>query len=392
MIALILFWVFLGLIVYSYFGYTLFLLIISTVKKYITSKKNNSNTFSYPNLTIVIAAYNEEKNIEEKVLNTNNQDYPHDKIVQLWVNDSSSDRTKELLSQFPNITLLNQPERKGKIAAINLAMQYVKTPITVFSDANAMLSSNAIKKLVEPFSNPNVGCVAGEKRIHMNSVENAAATGEGIYWRYESLIKKLESDCSSALSATGELFAIRTELYQKVESDTILDDFVISTNVVKRGFLVKYIPEAQASEKASANIIEEKKRKVRIAAGSFQVLFRNLELINPFKYPMFSFQLFSHKLLRWFVLPLSLLLIPFLNLLIVTHISQNPIYFTTLAIQLAIFIAIIAGWKLKDKQISSKWIFIPFYLFMMNISIVQGFIRFVKGKQNVKWDKSLRQT
>ncbi len=386
------FWIFLGLLIYSYFGYTLLLLFISIIKKAFTSKKENNPEQDLPNVTIVVAAYNEENNINDKVKNTLQQDYPQDKIVHLWVNDSSSDTTKELLLRYPEITLLNQPERKGKIAAINLAMPFVKTSITIFSDANAMLSTNAIRKIIEPFSNQKVGCVAGEKRIQLNSLENAAATGEGIYWRYESFIKKIESDCGSTLSATGELYAIRTELFEEIDSNTILDDFVISTNVIKKGYLVKYVPDAQASEKASENILEEKKRKVRIAAGSFQALFRNIAFINPFKYPMFSLQFFSHKILRWFVLPISLFLIPILNVLILIYNSQNPIYIITLLVQALLFIGIIVGWLLKDKKISAKWIFLSYYLFMMNISIIQGFIRYIGGRQNVKWDKSLRQT
>lgn len=389
--TIILFWAFIGLILYSYFGYTLILWIISILKKAIRSFKPSNNNIDKPYITIVVAAFNEENNIAEKIENTLQQDYPQDRIVQIWVNDSSTDRTMEILSSYSNITLLNQPERKGKMAAINLAMKHVKTPITIFSDANAMLSKNAISKLVEPFANPKVGCVAGEKRIHLQWVENAAATGEGFYWRYESLIKKLESNCGSTLSATGELYAIRSEIFREVQNDTILDDFAISTLAIKNKYQIKYVSEANACERASANIIEEKKRKVRIAAGSFQVLFRNLELINPFKHLFFSLKFFSHKLLRWFVLPLSIFIIPLLNLIILLD-SSEPIYIATIVLQCIMLISIIAGWLIKDKNIKLKWLFIPFYLFMMNISIIQGFIRFIKGKQNVRWDKSLRQT
>ncbi len=392
MLITILFWILLGLLLYSYFGYTMLLALIVYCKKTLLLKKGISSTNDLPDITIVVAAYNEEQNILYKVINSLQQDYPKDKITQLWVNDGSTDKTKVLLDEYPFIKVLNQPERKGKIAAINLAMQHVTTPITVFSDANAMLSANAIRLLVEPFSKKNVGCVAGEKRISMNSIENAAATGEGVYWRYESFIKKLESDCSSTLSATGELYAIRTELFESVDSNTILDDFIISTSILKKGLLVKYVPEAYACESASANINEEKKRKVRIAAGSFQALFRNMELLNPFKHPFLTFQFISHKILRWFILPLSLILIPVFNILILLVEKQNILYILTLMIQILMLIAIILGWILKDKRLSTKWIFLPYYLFMMNISIVQGFFRFVRDEQNVKWDKSLRQT
>lgn len=392
MLITIFFWILLGLLFYSYFGYTILLAFIVFCKRVFLNNKRKISTKALPEITIVVAAYNEERNISDKITNTLLQDYPQDKITQIWVNDGSSDKTKALLAEHPFIKVLNQPERKGKIAAINLAMQHVTTSITIFSDANAMLSINAIKLLVEPFSKQNVGCVAGEKRISMNAAENAATTGEGVYWKYESLIKKLESDCNSTLSATGELYAIRTELFEMVDSNTILDDFVISTNILKKGLLIKYIPEAYASENASANINEEKKRKIRIAAGSFQALFKNMELLNPFKHPFLTFQFFSHKILRWFVLPLSLIIIPVLNISILCTEKPSIIYIITLLAQALMIIAILLGWALKDKRVLAKWIFLPYYLFMMNISIVQGFFRFVKGEQNVKWDKSLRQT
>ena len=395
MVINFIFWFLIGLLIYSYFGYTIIILTLSLFRKFFQSRvdiHNANYTDIVGDVTIVIAAFNEEKNIGEKIRNTTEQEYPYGKIAQIWVNDASSDRTKELLSEYPDITLLNQPERQGKVAAINLAMQHVKTPITILSDANAMLSIDAIKKIVEPFINSKVGCVAGEKRIIMNDIENAAATGEGTYWRYESFIKQVESYCGSVLSATGELYAIRTNLFERVETDTILDDFMISTNVIKKGYQVKYVPDAYACEKASVNITEEKKRKVRIAAGSFQALFRNASLLNPFKYPLFSFQFFSHKILRWFALPISLLLITILNVLILLFFNQGTIYIITLLLQVFLFLMIISGWLFKDRPISTKWVFLPYYLFMMNISIIQGFIRYVKGNQNVKWDKSIRQT
>lgn len=392
MFTTILFWILIGLIIFSYFGYTIILAFIVLIKNGLFPYKNVISTHEHPEITIVIAAFNEEHHIADKVYNILHQSYPQNKITQLWVNDASTDSTKSLLAEHPFITVLDQPERKGKIAAINFAMQHVKTPITIFSDANAMLSENAIAKLVMPFLNPKVGCVAGEKRVSMNSIDNAAASGEGAYWKYESLIKKLESDCNSTLSATGELYAIRTELFEEVDNDTILDDFIISISILKKGLLVKYIPEAFACERASANIKEEQKRKIRIAAGSFQALHRNLELMNFFKHPFLTFQFFSHKILRWFVLPVSLLLIPLINIFILLSGKPKTIYIITMLLQLIIVFIIIIGWILRDKRVSLKWIFLPYYLFIMNLSIVQGFFRFMKGTQNVRWDKSLRQT
>jgi len=392
MIIISVFWLLIGLLLYTYLGYTIILFIIKIIKNgLVQNKPTIKPILNQPEVTVVIAAYNEEVNIDEKIENTFLQDYPRDKIFQLWVNDGSSDKTGILLHNYSNITVLDQAERQGKVAAINLAMQHVKTPITIFSDANAILSNQAIKKLIEPFSDPRVGCVAGEKKIFIDEIENAAS-GEGIYWKYESLIKHLESIFYSTLSATGEIYAIRTELFKKVTSDIILDDFIISTQAIKQGYLIKYIPDAYAIEKGSASIQEEKKRKIRIAAGSFQALFRNLTFLNPIKFPVFAFQFISHKILRWFVLPISLFTIPVLNILILLLYSKSSVYTITILIQLVFFILVLIGWIIKNQQISSKVIFLPYYLFMMNISIIQGFIRFVSGNQNVKWEKSKRQT
>lgn len=392
MIIIFAFWLLIGLLLYTYLGYTIILFIIKIIKNgLLQNKLTIKPILNQPEVTVVIAAYNEEVNIDEKIDNTFLQDYPKEKIFQLWVNDGSSDKTGILLHNYPNITVLDQAERQGKVAAINLAMQHVKTPITIFSDANAILSNQAIKKLIEPFSDPRVGCVAGEKKVFIDEIENAAS-GEGIYWKYESLIKHLESIFYSTLSATGEIYAIRTELFKKVTNDIILDDFIISTQSIKQGYLIKYIPDAYAIEKGSASIQEEKKRKIRIAAGSFQTLFRNLDFLNPIKFPVFAFQFFSHKILRWFVLPISLFTIPVLNILILLLYNQSSVYITTILIQLVFFILVLIGWIIKNQQISNKVIFLPYYLFMMNISIIQGFIRFVSGKQNVRWEKSKRQT
>lgn len=197
-----LFWIFVGLLAYSYVGYTILLLAIKQIKAILLKKHKDVTYNEIPDITIVVAAYNEENNIAEKIKNTIEQDYPTEKLQQLWVNDGSTDGTRELLMSNINIKTIDQLPRQGKVAAINLAMQHVKTDIVVFSDANAIFSKQAISKLIQPFTNPRVGCVAGEKRIY-SSKKDSAVSGEGAYWQYESLIKKLESYCGSTLSATG---------------------------------------------------------------------------------------------------------------------------------------------------------------------------------------------
>lgn len=392
MFVAIAFWTLAGIMFYTYIGYIILLMICSQVKKIASKKESNLNNSAFLEVTLLIAAYNEKSVIDEKVKNALTQNYPQDKIHQIWVTDGSTDGSDEVLKKYENIIVLHQPQREGKTAAINRAMPFVKTPITIFTDANTMLAPQAILELVAPFNDAKVGCVSGEKRISMNKVENATTSGEGIYWKYESFIKKLESDFGSTLSAAGELFAIRTKLYRPINNNTILDDFVISTNIAKQGFAIKYAPNAFASEKASTTITEEKKRKTRIAAGGFQTLFSKTDMLNPFKFPLLSFQFLSHKVLRWVFLPIALFLLPFLNLALLMLYGENHLYIAIFIAQIFFYTLVFVGFLFRNKHTWAKWLFLPYYLFVTNVSIIQGFGRYLSGKQNVKWEKSLRQT
>ena len=203
---------------------------------------------------MLVPAYNEKKCIENKIKNSLDLDYPNDKLKLVWVTDGSNDGTPEELRKYNNVTALHEKVRKGKINAMNRAIKFIKTPIIVFSDANTKLNKNSIKEIVEIFMDKSIGCVAGEKRIALSKREKAVSAGEGIYWQYESIIKTLESELNSVMGAVGELFAVRSELYDDVKEDTILDDFIISLKIVKKGYKIKYAPNAYACESASLSI------------------------------------------------------------------------------------------------------------------------------------------
>ena len=181
-------------------------------------------------------------------------DYPKDKLKILWITDGSNDKTNELLKQYENITLLFQPERKGKTAAINRGMKFVNTPITVFTDANTFINSSSIKDIINSFNNKNVGCVACEKRINNNSRENNAAKNESLYWKYESKLKQMDSELNSTIGAAGELYAIRTSLFEEMPDNTLLDDFILSMRIAMKGYIILYCEKAYAIENGSANI------------------------------------------------------------------------------------------------------------------------------------------
>ncbi len=383
----IIFWILLVALLYTYFGYSLLMWIISKVLK---KKKKSTQIHVFPDVTLVIAAYNEKELIKEKVRNGFEQTYPAGKIRQLWITDGSNDHSHELLKNIPNVNVLHNNERRGKTAAVNRAMQFVETPITIFTDANTMLNREAIELIVNEFDHPATGCVAGEKRVKVRENDNAVGMGEGSYWKYESWIKKLESETGSTLAAAGELYAIRTSLFEALPENVILDDYVLSSRIATRGYNVKYCPDAYAIENPSANIEEEQKRKIRIAAGAFQTVFQFPEFFNFIKNPFYVFKYLSHKVLRWVVVPPVMILIPLLCGIIY---FQNPtsLFYQMFSVILIIFFSlVILGKFLQKRKIRYKFIFIPYYIFTMNMAIIKGFLRYIKGQQDVRWDKAQR--
>lgn len=384
------FWVLVATIFYTYIGYGIFLFLMILVKRLQKSKNSqieNTQIFE-PKVAHVIAAYNEKDCIEEKVANSFLLDYPKDKLETIFVTDGSNDGTTELLKKHDGITVLHQAERKGKIGAINRVMPLVTAPITIFSDANAMLNPEAIREIVRWYRNSQVGAVAGEKRIRSMKSDKAAGAGEGIYWKYEAALKRMDAELYSVVGAAGEIFSLRTNLFETLEPDTLLDDFMISLRIAQKGYRVMYAPEAYAIESPSSSIKEELKRKVRICAGGIQSIVRLKALLNPFRYGILAFQYVSHRVLRWSIAPLSLLLmIPASYLLMGMY---GGIYTVIFVGQMMFYLLALLGWYLENKQISIKVFFVPYYFFIMNLAVYMGFVRYMKGKQSVLWERARR--
>lgn len=391
----IIFWLLIGLIFYSYLGYALMLGIVVSLKRLFKRYKKPAliTDSDLPEITLFVAAYNEKDFIDIKQRDYQNLDYPHQKLHYVWVTDGSDDGSPELLKKYPEVELYHEPERNGKISAMNRGMKFVKTPIVVFSDCNTRLGKGSIRKIAELMADPKVGCVAGEKRISTNEKDTASGAGEGIYWKYESLIKRWEAGLSSVIGAAGELFAVRTELYEEVEKDTLLDDFIISLRIAMKGYRVQYHPDAFAIEDASLNVKEELKRKVRISAGAIQSIIRLKALLNFFKFGWLSVQYISHKVLRWTLVPLALLVILPLNFVLYIDNTTNlpgNIYGILLLGQLLFYAVALLGWYFENKKIQLKIFFVPYYFFIMNLAMFLGFFRYIKGKQSVNWEKAKR--
>jgi cellulose synthase/poly-beta-1,6-N-acetylglucosamine synthase-like glycosyltransferase len=384
----LLFWGLFAVIIYTYLGYTVVLFILAKVIVFFRKKKILLQPYQ-PTVTVFIAAYNEKDIIHEKVINLRQLEYDKSKIAFLWITDGSNDGTPDILRQYPDMNVLHEDKRNGKAAAINRGMQYVGSEIVIFCDANNMLSPETIQAVVKSFADYNTGCVAGEKRIIKNNLDAASSSGEGFYWYYESYIKKLESEVNSTVGAAGELCAIRTKLFEPIEIDSLLDDFVISLRIAEKGYKIKYNPLALATETGSASISDEMKRKIRIAAGSFQTIPRLARLLNPFKYGFFTFQYWSHKILRWTVIPYAIILMLPLNICLYLS-NPQPVYKIFLTLQLIFYTFVLTGYALRKKKIQVKLLFVPYYIIVMNYCIILGFFKHIKGKQTVNWEKAQR--
>jgi cellulose synthase/poly-beta-1,6-N-acetylglucosamine synthase-like glycosyltransferase len=387
------FWILLFIIVYTYVGYGILLFAIIKIRRFFKiGKKVEIDPTYEPEVTLFIAAYNEKDYVAAKMKNTLSLEYPKEKINIIWVTDGSDDGTPDLLQGYPNTTVHHLDARNGKIGAMNRGMEFVKTPIVIFSDANTNLGKESIRRIVNLFGNPKVGCVSGEKRIIDKESDVASGAGEGMYWKYESALKKWDAELYSVVGAAGELFAIRTKLYRHVEKDTLLDDFMISLRVAQDGYTIQYDPEAYAIETASTNVKEELKRKIRISAGGIQSIVRLRSLLNIFKYGTLSFQYISHRVLRWSLTPLCLvLLIPVLTILAANDgFLSFSLYAIIFWLQLLFYAAALLGWFLENRETSVKILFIPYYFFIMNLSVVLGFFRYMKNSQSVNWERSKR--
>ena len=384
--AELIFWFSLFVLIFCYAGYGILLFIYNNVKK-LFQNKTKLNAELLP-VTVIIPCYNEETVIAQKINNTLQLDYPSHLLHIIFITDGSTDSSAKLVEQHPSITLLHQTERQGKSAALKRAMRFVQTPVVVFTDANTLLNREALLAMMRHYSDKSIGGVAGEKKIFKD--RSVVGHAEGLYWQYESFMKKQDSDFNTVVGAAGELFSIRTELFSALDEEVILDDFVLSLQVCLRGYKIKYEPSAYAVEAPSSSLEEEEKRKTRIAAGDYQSLYYVKSCLNIFKYPLLSFQFFSRRLLRWFASPVLIFLVLITNIWLVVYEQGNFFDYFLLG-QIIFYSLAILGRLFISFGIRMGVLNIPFYFLFMNYCLVKGFFNFVQGRQSVLWEKSLRE-
>ena len=378
-LLVVVFWVSLGTVLYTYFLYPLLLWLLGRGHRR-PFLRRRVKASDLPTVTMVFSAYNEEAVIEQKLANCRQLNYPPEKLRFLIGSDGSTDRTGEILSRLdsPRFSVHLFEKRRGKVQVLNDLMRRVDSEIVVFSDANTLYQRNAIDKLVWAFQDQRVGCVIGKLNLIAATDDTQVCRTEGLYWRYENVIKRLESQLGIVPSINGGIFAIRRVLFEPLPPHAITEDQVLGMRIMALGYRCEFAERARAWESVS-DWSGELRRRIRISAGNFQSLFfvPRIMCCGPV-----SFAFISHKLLRWLV-PFCLLAILLSNL----FLSGTPFYGFAMLAQVFFYGCGILGTLLPAVGQGLKVLMIPKYFLAMNLAILIGFTRFVTGRQRVTWNK-----
>ena len=380
------FWVLVVLLVYPYLIYPALLKLM--IKLGLRAGEPQSDSSNLPRVTFMISAYNEEAVIDEKLRNTMALDYPADKFEVIVVSDACDDRTDDIVREWSakdaRIKLVRQNERRGKSAGLNHGVAAATGDVIVFSDANAMYKNDAIRELVKYFGDAKVGYVMGAALYNQSEGDTEATESEGLYWKFELLLKKLESEFYSVVGGDGAIYAIRKGLFFPLRDDDI-NDFVNPLQIVSKGYRGIFNEKAICYEDAAEEFGKEFKRKRRIANRSWRAVKRTIGSYGILRDAPFLWELVSHKVIRWFSMPMIILL--FLITLALVISSQNVFYTVALAAQIYMFAATFIGAKLDAQQQSiPKLIYLPYYFYLVYYAAMLGIWDERKGIKHAVWN------
>lgn len=377
----IIFWIAVLWVLYTYLLYPIMLLLISAGKRAV----RHGVPESWPQVSLVIAAHNEEAVLEEKLENSLALDYPSDRIQIIVASDGSTDATESIAASYADrgVVLHRVEERGGKTQAQNEAVRLAQGEFLVFSDANSMYDAQALKRIIEPFVDPSVGCVCGELR-YANPEGDAAGKGEGIYWRYEQFLKRRESALSSTLGANGSIYALRRDLFEELDAD-IISDFIMPVRVWRRGFRAVYEPSAIAEERSGGTFADEFHRRTRIIARSLRGLWSERGVLNPLAHGWFAVQMISHKVMRWMV-PLAMIA-AFVSNALLRDIAPYGFFFNA---QLVLYGLALLGNLLPAHLGRLALFYIPAHFVAINAGALLGLLRFISGRRYRIWQPTSR--
>lgn len=376
-------WLCIGMLGYTYLGYPLLMYLLAKLRRLrqrpAPAAAPDTNHQDWPFVSFLIPAHNEQSVIRQKVENTLNLDYPKDRLRITVVSDGSTDQTNDMLASYGEneIQYIPLPKRQGKTTVLNQTIPTLPGEIIALSDASGLLQSDALKKLVRHFGNPQVGCVSG---VYMFETEDDSlrSMSERLYWQYETFLKKYESQVHSVIGAHGALYAFRRALFLPLDQKAINDDFIVPMQIIRQGYRVLYEPDAVVIERESTNLNGEFQRRIRINVGNFQMIYVLRSLLNP-RRGRVALQFISHKVLRT-VSPAFILMLPVACLL-----AEAPLYRFMLELQAAFYLIGVLGYLQEFFGLRISYLYMPFYFLMGNVAAVFGFVRFILRKQSILW-------
>jgi cellulose synthase/poly-beta-1,6-N-acetylglucosamine synthase-like glycosyltransferase len=386
----VVFWICFLLVVHTYLLYPVSLFVASVIVqtsrdwRYLLSRRDRRriprDPVDLPAVSFIIPAYNEERHLPAKLENLAELDYPKELLEILFVSDGAIDRTNGILTaaEGGNVRVIYLPTRGGKASAVNQAVEQACHRLLVLSDAATLFAPDAIRKLVRHFADSQVGVVCGALQFH-GSVESRQT--EGVYWRYEGMLRLMESRLGVTLTASGAIYAIRRECFVPLSANTLVEDLVVLMNARKQGYRVLYDPEARATDFAPTTVGGEFTRRVRIATGSFRALGQLLR--GPLD-PLTGFAFFSHKLLRW-ILPLLLIGMLLASALLSEH---QMVYRAMFVAQGIFYLWGLVGYLFRRQVGGIRYALIPYYLLAIHLAFLVGLVRVLSRRGDVGWRRA----
>lgn len=393
---IILFWLSAATVAYAYVIYPFILFVLHVVKAVVESVRflvtrqgrriADRPGFSEDTLPIVsflLAAHNEEAILASKIRNFLSIDYPADRVELLIGSDASDDRTVAIArgAGESRVRVFDFRERSGKIGVLQKLVAEARGQILVFSDTNTFLEPRALRMLVRPFADPRVGAVCGELRLQ---APDGTLQSEGAYWRYETILKTLESRFGCVLGANGGNYAVRRALFPRIPPNTIIEDFVIPLKIRAAGYRTPFESEAVALEQNPVDPGAEFRRRVRIGAGNAQSIALISTLLAP-SYGMVAFALWSHKILRWLV-PFALIA----ALAASIALLDRPVFVALLVLQLAFYATAAVGWALHARGKPQGVLGLPYMFVLLNAALILGYLQYALNRHRVSWDRTRR--
>jgi cellulose synthase/poly-beta-1,6-N-acetylglucosamine synthase-like glycosyltransferase len=373
------FWLSVAAIGYAYVGYPLLLIVLSRLRP----KPVKSGHWT-PSVTVIIAAYNEERDLATKLENTLALDYPPSQLEIIVTSDCSSDRTDEIARSFADrgVRLHRQEERHGKTAAQNAAVTKARGEIIVFSDATTHYRPDVLRLMIPAFADSSVGCVTG-RVIYQDDKDSNVGSGTQSYWNYEFFLKRHESNVCSLIGVCGCMYAVRASAYIPLYNEAC-SDFIIATTMVEQGLRAVYVPEAVCTEEPNRQAKKELAARVRIISQTFSDLWRNRAVLNPFRSGFYAVQLWSHKLMRYLV-PVFLIAIFFASAFLAT---RNAFYAAVFVMQVAFYLAALVSWLLEKLGVTFGLLALPQYFVITNLASLIAFVKFLTGERYTRWEPS----